>query len=908
MFNARPNAPFRAPRLLNSNDRDLSSQQTPSSSSQLRNSQITNKRRILSTANGLNSIKKPKSDIELPQNVQEPSSKLRYTVQWRKRTNKKNKTWDGDGYIVVLKVNPSSYTISFKSLENNMSMKKSFSNIDDFDAFLTSTISIGQIEFEIDYKITSDAEFRSFIGEDSGTSPEPSSKPEPIINLVHSTKFKSVIPAPSTKVSEVEVLPEPTEVSTNFIEQSGISDSIILPRPPNSESKDIIDVIIDPQLALKLRPHQVEAVKFLYECVMGFKDFKGNGGLLADEMGLGKTLTTISLIWTLYKQNPFKNQTKPIIKKVLVCCPATLINNWRNEFKKWLGLNKIGILDFNSLNVNTEKEKQNIISFGKYNIYNVLIINYEKISTHIKELSTVKFDLLICDEGHKLKNNSGKVLKNLKILDIPKRVLLTGTPIQNNLTEFHTVIDFVNPGILGDYKTFQKNYLLPIQKAREINCLDPAVKKKGRELSDQLILLTKMFTLRRTQSILDNYLTIKTDIILFVKPTKLQQSLFHHILHAKGFNQLLSDSQENSNTSLALINTFRKICNSPLLLRNDEFFNRLKAENNQLAELKLDRLSGKINILIPLMLEIIKADEKIVLISNFTQTLDLLENEILNPLNIVFLRLDGSTPKQTRNKLINEFNRSSTIPVFLLSSKSGGMGINLVGASRLILFDNDWNPAVDLQSMARIHRDGQEKPCFIYRILTTGCIDEKIFQRQIMKNNLSSKFLDNDSKSVNDVFDAEDLRNLFEIDTETSSNTHDLIECECIGDGSYQYDSQEADDEEEGSFNEENEVPQSQYMSALELHQRVGDNVNVAKKRIIRNTLSHYKHIDPKQNNLQVNDKILKRIIKKKNGYSPDGNEFPLAYIMSKTTESSEDLDLDKDLQLDNSPRATIQE
>ena len=137
-----------------------------------------------------------------------------------------------------------------------------------------------------------------------------------------------------------------------------------------------------------------------------------------------------------------------------------------------------------------------------------------------------------------------------------------------------------------------------------------------------------------------------------------------------------------------------------------------------------------------------------------------------------------------RNKLVNQFNTNPDINVFLLSSKSGRMGINLVGASRLILFDNDWNPATDLQSMSRIHRDGQLKPCFIYRLFTTGCIDEKIFQRQLVKNKLSSKFLDNDATSKSDVFDNDDLKNIFEIDTSTISNTHDLLECVCEGDGS----------------------------------------------------------------------------------------------------------------------------
>ncbi|KAK6464988.1 P-loop containing nucleoside triphosphate hydrolase protein [Scheffersomyces coipomensis] len=908
MYNSRPNAPFKAPRLIRSDNSSSpaaepvrsSPRPVPIQQSQPEVPQQL-KRKTLSNSLKVNEVKKLKlSSSPVPHSSQSSNenyaSKDRYTVQWRKRTNKKNKTWDGDGYIVVHQheTSDNSYIINFKNLETNQSIKKSFNNINDIDEFLSSVIVIGQIELEVDYKIKSDAEFKKIIGEE-------------IDNETHSQSPVTMAPVVQSQFKAVKPLIETSKSDTTEKENESIQDlrkplydnpkAIALPPPPSLASSEIVEVLIDPHLASKLRPHQVEAVTFLYECLMGFRDYKGTGSLLADEMGLGKTLTTIALIWTLYKQSPFKRQPKPIINKILICCPATLINNWRNEFKKWLGLNKIGILDFNSLNVNNEKEKQNIISFGKFNIYQVLIINYEKVSSHIKELSTVHFDLLVCDEGHKLKNNTGKILKNLKTLNVTKKILLTGTPIQNNLTEFFTIIDFINPGILGEFKSFQRNYLLPIQKSREINCLDPKIKKKGEELSNELIDLTKKFTLRRNQSLLNNYLTIKTDIILYVKPTPSQVKIFKTILNLKNFNQLLFSS-ENSNNSLALINTFRKICNSPLLLKNDDLFNKLKAENEELSRIKIDKLSGKINILIPLLLEIIKADEKIVLISNFTKTLDLLENEILKALNINFLRLDGSTPKQARNKLINDFNRSANIKVFLLSSKSGGMGINLVGASRLILFDNDWNPSIDLQSMARIHRDGQMKPCFIYRILTTGCIDEKIFQRQIMKNNLSSKFMDDDVKSVNDVFDSEDLRNLFEVDYSTTSNTHDLIECDCTGDGSYQHESDESEVVEESTEGDDDEasdaVRQGSWVSALELHQKLGDNIDVAKKRIIRNSLNQYRHIDPHQKLIEMNDKVLMSILKKIDGYEPGGNQYPLSYIMSKVSESAEDLNTDE--------------
>lgn len=175
-------------------------------------------------------------------------------------------------------------------------------------------------------------------------------------------------------------------------------------------------------------------------------------------------------------------------------------------------------------------------------------------------------------------------------------------------------------------------------------------------------------------------------------------------------------------------------------------------------------------------------DEKIVLVSNYTSTLDVLQN-LVSSRGLTWLRLDGSTPADKRQQLVEKFNRTDNKAAFafLLSAKAGGAGINLIGASRLVLFDLDWNPATDLQAMARIHRDGQKRPVMIYRMLTTGCIDEKIFQRQITKQGLADSVMDN--KSSASAFTQAELRDIFSLDEETECQTHDLLECPCGGQG-----------------------------------------------------------------------------------------------------------------------------
>lgn len=175
-------------------------------------------------------------------------------------------------------------------------------------------------------------------------------------------------------------------------------------------------------------------------------------------------------------------------------------------------------------------------------------------------------------------------------------------------------------------------------------------------------------------------------------------------------------------------------------------------------------------------------DEKIVIVSNYTSTLDLLQT-LLSSRGLSFLRLDGKTPSSRRQELVDKFNRTDNKAAFafLLSAKSGGAGINLIGASRLVLFDLDWNPATDAQAMARIHRDGQKKQVKIYRMLTTGCFDEKIYQRQLTKTGLADSVMD--QKSTMGSFTMDELRDLFTLDTETDCQTHDLLACACEGKG-----------------------------------------------------------------------------------------------------------------------------
>lgn len=557
----------------------------------------------------------------------------------------------------------------------------------------------------------------------------------------------------------------------------GAKGALIMKRPNKvPHGKQIVDVVVDPLLTRNLREHQRAGVSFLYECIMGMKGYDGEGAILADEMGLGKTLQTIALLWTLLKQNPVHEEA-PIIRKALIVCPVSLINNWRKEFRKWLGKERIGVFV-------AENNKTRLTDFTHGRSYSVMLVGYEKLRTMQAELQKGDgIDIVIADEGHRLKSAQNKAAAAIKSLNTERRIILSGTPIQNDLAEFYTMVDFVNPGLLNKYSTFKREFETPILKSQQPGASAKDL-EKGEARSEELASITSMFILRRTAEILSKYLPAKTEYVLFCKPTRAQIAVYRAIIESPVYNAALGEPT----ICLGLINVLKKVCNGPnLLLKKNE-----KGENVTKAELldtipssllKSPGASGKLQVLDSLLHQIrTTTDEKVVLVSNYTSTMDILAG-LLTSLSYKYLRLDGSTPANQRQDLVDRFNRCSPSNsfVFLLSAKAGGFGLNLIGASRLVLFDLDWNPATDLQAMARVHRDGQKRPCYIYRLLIQGALDEKIFQRQVSKTGLADSIVD--GKSGTSGFTREELRDLFTLDESPECQTHKLLSCGCGGNG-----------------------------------------------------------------------------------------------------------------------------
>lgn len=544
-----------------------------------------------------------------------------------------------------------------------------------------------------------------------------------------------------------------------------------------------VPVVIDPRLAKVLRPHQVEGVKFLYRAATGLIDPKANGCIMADEMGLGKTLQCITLMWTLLKQSP--DAGKSTIQKCVIACPSSLVRNWANELVKWLGPDAITPFAIDgkaSKEELVQQIKQWCIASGRSVVRPVLIVSYETLRLNVGELAQTPIGLLLCDEGHRLKNGESQTFTALNGLNVQRRVILSGTPIQNDLSEYFALLNFANPGYLGTRNEFRKQFENPILRGRDADATDED-RKKGDERLAELLGLVNKFIIRRTNDILSKYLPVKYEHVVFCNLAPFQKDLYNHFIQSPEIRSLL---RGKGSQPLKAIGMLKKLCNHPDLLDLptdlpgcEDFLPEdfvPKDARGRDREVKV-WYSGKMLVL-DRMLASIRAstNDKIVLISNYTQTLDVFA-ALCRSRGYGCLRLDGTMNVSKRQKLVDKFNDPEGPEfVFLLSSKAGGCGLNLIGANRLVLFDPDWNPAADQQALARVWRDGQKKDCFVYRFIATGTIEEKIFQRQSHKQSLSSCVVDA-SEDVERHFSLDSLRELFQYRADTTSDTHDTFKC-----------------------------------------------------------------------------------------------------------------------------------
>ncbi|KAH0617560.1 hypothetical protein JD844_015948 [Phrynosoma platyrhinos] len=739
-----------------------------------------------------------------------------FSVVWCKASKKKHKKWEGDAVLIV-----KGKSVTLKDLEGKDIGRGSGYKVKDLeDLDEGQTLMIGGKEIEVmgiipEEDFRSGKCFQSGVGsaEDAWKLPQASVKP-----------FNN----PFRNVSQGNSKGNSLQSSQNYKPRHDpcAPNCLVMPRPSpqhqrmfNKSGLPVVDVVVDPYLVNHLRPHQREGVMFLYECVMGMRVSSRFGAILADEMGLGKTLQCISLIWTLLRQGPYG--CKPIIKQALIVTPGSVVKNWGKEFQKWLGNERIKVF--------LVDQDHKVEEFVNSPLYSVLIISYEMLLRSLDQIQKTEFSLIICDEGHRLKNSSIKTTNALVSLSCERRIILTGTPVQNDLQEFYALIEYVNPGVLGSLSAYKKVFEEPIIRSREHSATKEEI-ELGERRAAELTRLTGLFILRRTQDIINKFLPPKKESILFCRPTTLQLDLYRRLL--------CSQAEKECDSSCAKLEK-HNLYKGLLDISSQEYAPSLFSETD----------SGKLIVLVQLLAAIhdLSPSERVVVVSNYTQTLNILQ-EVCKRYGYSYTRLDGSTPVSQRQQIVDGFNNKIISAfIFLLSSKAGGVGLNLVGASHLILYDIDWNPATDIQAMARVWRDGQKHTVHIYRLLTTGLehsddkctIEEKIYQRQISKQGLSGAVVDFSKGSEHIRFSVEELRNLFILHEDSNCITHDLLECKCMG---------KKDDQgpsEKHSIQQDCQLLQSNMKS-------------VSKKILSMSQLMQWKHFSADHGNLP--DPFLERI------------------------------------------------
>lgn len=461
----------------------------------------------------------------------------------------------------------------------------------------------------------------------------------------------------------------------------------------------------------ELRPYQLTGYKWLR--TLADNDL---GGILADDMGLGKTLQSI-----VYLVSGLENEEKV---HHLIVCPTSLVFNWLDEIENFAPSLKALVVTGNP----TERQE----SIAKYKEYDILITSYPLIRRDITLYEKIDFDTVFIDEAQFIKNDSSLNAKSVKRLRAKHRFALTGTPIENSLSELWSIFDFIMPDYLNSHSKFVETYEKPILK-EDTNALS--------ELHQHI----EPFILRRMKKDVLTELPDKYETKMLTELAEGQKLVYLSYLENIR-SELHSEIEENGVEKsrmkiLAALTRLRQICCHPSTFLED-----------------YQGGSGKLDLLMEVIPEAIANEHRILVFSQFTSMLRIIENE-LKDLDIPYFYLEGSTPTQDRNDFVKRFNAGEG-KVFLISLKAGGTGLNLTGADTVIHYDPWWNPAVEDQATDRAYRIGQQNKVHVMKLITKGTIEEKIFKLQRKKKELSDSIISSKEVFIN-TLSREELEELF---------------------------------------------------------------------------------------------------------------------------------------------------
>lgn len=539
----------------------------------------------------------------------------------------------------------------------------------------------------------------------------------------------------------------------------------------------------------RLLAHQREGVKFLY---MLYKS--NHGGILGDDMGLGKTIQTIAFLAAVYGKDEEYGDSRLLKENqigqkgpVLIICPTSVICNWKCEFSRWAPFN-VSLYHGSSCELILEKLQANGVE--------VLVTSFDTFRIHGNLLSEIKWEIVVVDEAHRLKNEKSKFYSACLEIKTRRRIGLTGTIMQNKIMELFNLFDWAAPGSLGAREHFREFYDEPLKHGQRATAPERFIRVAG-ERKQNLVAVLHKYMLRRTKEETIGQLMLgKEDNVVFCAMSELQKRVYQRMLHLPDVQCLINkDLPCSCGSPLAQVECCKRIvpkgiiwpylhrgspegCDScpfclvlPCLVKLQQISNHLElikpnprdepdkqrkdaefasavfgsdidivggnAPSKSFMDLSDTRYCGKMRALEKLMSSWALMGDKILLFSYSVRMLDILEKFLIRK-GFCFSRLDGSTPTNMRQSLVDEFNSSPSKQVFLISTRAGGLGLNLVSANRVVIFDPNWNPAQDLQAQDRSFRFGQRRHVVVFRLLAAGSLEELVYSRQVYKQQLSN--------------------------------------------------------------------------------------------------------------------------------------------------------------------------
>ncbi|XP_013143480.1 PREDICTED: TATA-binding protein-associated factor 172 [Papilio polytes] len=528
--------------------------------------------------------------------------------------------------------------------------------------------------------------------------------------------------------------------------------------------KSIKDYKIPVPVSAELRSYQqagVNWLRFLYEY--------GLHGVLCDDMGLGKTIQSIVVVaGSHWERTQQRRDTLPS----LVVCPPTLTGHWVFEVNKFIESKYLRPLQY----VGPPAERERLRGLARRDRYNLVVASYDIVRKDIDFFSTIKWNYCILDEGHVIKNGKTKAFKAIKQIVANHRLILSGTPIQNNVLELWSLFDFLMPGLLGTERQFTARYSRPILAARDAKAT-PHQLQAGALACEALHRQVLPFLLRRVKEDVLRELPPKITQDYYCELSPLQRRLYEHFARDHAPQHALTHSQTHVFQALHYL---QNVCNHPKLVLTAEhpeaarIAAELAAQRSSLDDI---HHSAKLPALKQLLLDCgigtgasdaengaVVSQHRALVFCQLKKMLDIVEQDLLRAHlpTVTHLRLDGSVPPHQRHAIVTRFNTDVSIDLLLLTTAVGGLGLNLTGADTVIFVEHDWNPMKDLQAMDRAHRIGQRKVVNVYRLVTRDTLEEKIMGLQKFKLMTANTVISSENAAM-ETMGTEQLLDLFQL-------------------------------------------------------------------------------------------------------------------------------------------------